>query len=248
MDSHPTDRGQCSRPPALDDLDLIAAADGEAHPDVLSHLAVCEHCAGRAQALTSLQGYLRQRLYRAFCPPTDDLVAYQHGLLAAGRRSALAAHLADCPHCSREMELIARAAHDPPHMLAPLRFARRIVAELLSISPAPGPMSLYGATRGTLSGAQYAYRADNLEITLRVERAVGRPGLLALSGSLATEDEAIAALIGEASASLLYDDSVLAVVPLDELGDFLFEAVERGEYRLALSLGTCEVVVEALTL
>ncbi|HWQ12476.1 MAG TPA: hypothetical protein VNL77_06745 [Roseiflexaceae bacterium] len=248
MDSHRTGSSQCSRPPALDDLDLIAAADGEARPAVLSHLAACPACAARAQALTSLQSYLRQRLYRAFCPPTEDLVAYRHGLLAADRSADLAAHLAECPHCSHEMDLIARAIHDPPQPPVPARPARRIVAEPLSVRSADRSMLLYGAPRGGHGGTQYAYRADNLEITLRVERVVGQPDLLTLAGSLTTEDETIAGLLAESTAYLLCDGVVLTAAPLDELGDFLFEGIERGEYHLALNMGACEVVVESLAL
>lgn len=247
MDSHLTESGQCRRPPALDDLDLIAAADGEARADVLAHLAICDHCAARAQTFSALQTILRQRLFRAFCPSADDLVAYQHNMLSNGRRAAVANHLTECPHCAREMQLIARAAHDPPQPPSPLRFVRRVVAELLTPRTTHALVPLYGAARSPM-GAQFAYRADNLELTLRVERAAGRSGVLVMSGSLTIEDDSIAVPPGGATACLLCDESVMAVAPLDELGGFLFDGVTPGQYSLSLSLGDCEVVVESLAL
>lgn len=97
------------------------------------------------------------------------------------------------------------------------------------------------------AAAQYAYRAENLELTLRVARAVGRPGILAVSGHIALEDDTLEAMLDGATASLLADANVLAVAPLDELGGFFFEAVPPGDYQLSVRLGACEVVVEALS-
>jgi hypothetical protein len=48
--------GQCRRRPSLDDLDLIAAIDGEASEEILAHLRECPHCAERARDLASFNG------------------------------------------------------------------------------------------------------------------------------------------------------------------------------------------------
>jgi hypothetical protein len=248
MESHQAEQSQCSRPPALDDLDLIAAADGEASPDVLGHLAACGYCAGRARSFDGLQGILRQRLFRAFCPPTDDLVSYQYRMLAEPRAAAVAAHIAECPHCQREMRIIERAAGDRPALSAPARAVRRIVAELLSPRQPSALVPLYGAARSFSSGTQYAYRADNLELTLNVARAAGRPGQLVMSGTLATDDDELSERLPGATATLLQNRAVLAVAPLDELGGFLFDDLIPGEYSLSLRFDDCEVVVESLAL
>jgi hypothetical protein len=247
MEIHRLEGKQCSRPPALDELDLIAAADGEAGDDILAHLAACEHCADRAREITAVQGTLRRRLFRLFCPSSDELVAYYHHSLPGSRQAELARHLGKCPHCARELHLIERAADEPAQAVAPLRVLRRMVAELLS-PPVPGGLApLYGAARAT-GGAQYAYRAENLELTLRVARAAGRPGLMVMTGLLSTDDDALGETLNGATACLLADEAVLAVTPLDELGGFCFDEVAPGEYRLSLRLGECEVVVESLAL
>jgi anti-sigma factor RsiW len=99
----------CADPPALTDLELLAAIDGEAAPDVDRHLRSCRHCAARAVALAQLQNGLRARLYRAFCPSSQRLVEYRRGALAYEQRSAIATHVANCPHCARELMIVEQA-------------------------------------------------------------------------------------------------------------------------------------------
>lgn len=107
MQERSTEPGACSQQPALDDLELLAAVDGEAGPDVLAHLNTCPICAARAREFAELQRLLRKRLYRAFCPSSDELAAFQQMMLEGGQQAMIAAHLADCPHCSRELKLLA---------------------------------------------------------------------------------------------------------------------------------------------
>jgi hypothetical protein len=246
MESQKDGGKQCVRPPAVDELDLVAAADGEAGPDVLAHLAACDYCASRARSIASLQQTLQHRLFRAFCPPTDDLLAFYHRTLSEARYAAIASHLDECPHCAREMQLILYAAHEPPQvqMLSP---TRRIVAQLLAPVASAGPHPPHGPLPSANGAAHYAYRADNLELTLRIARTAGRPGILAVSGRLALEDDLLEYEFEGATASLLADANLLAVAPLDEMGGFFFDAVPPGEYQLSVRLGACEVVVEALT-
>lgn len=243
MDRQYDGRNTCSRPPAVDDIDLVAAADGDARPDVLAHLTACDYCASRASEVARIQSALRSRLFRAFCITSDDLIAYYHELLSEPRHAAIAAHLAECPHCARELRLIERAARDTDEIeaLAP----RRILARLLT--PVGGAArALYGAPRAVAS-TQYAYRAENLELTLRVARSVGRPGRIVLAGTLETDDSGLGAALPGATAALLHGETLMALAPLDELGDFVFDDLTPGEYQLLLRLGDCEVVVETLS-
>ena len=99
----------CDEPPALSDLQLIAAIDGEAPPEVVRHLRSCPHCAERADALAQTQQHLRAQLYRAFCPSSQRLVEYRHGALGYEQRAAIATHVANCPHCTRELALVEQA-------------------------------------------------------------------------------------------------------------------------------------------
>src|SRR4026207_988621 len=89
MEVNREDLGACSCPPALDDLDLIAAIDGEASEDVLGHLRDCPCCAERAQDFAQLQELRRRRLYRVLCPSSEELVAYRQGWMEVWRRDEI---------------------------------------------------------------------------------------------------------------------------------------------------------------
>src|SRR5215212_1999203 len=106
MEDRKQDTNGCFQPPELDDLALLAAIDGEASSEVMTHLRACGSCAARAQHFAQLQGLLREQFFRMFCPTTDELVAFHYGSLALGQRGSLEAHVLDCPHCNRELDLL----------------------------------------------------------------------------------------------------------------------------------------------
>jgi anti-sigma factor RsiW len=99
----------CSAPPALGGLALIAAADGEADEATREHLQSCPHCAARVAQIRRLQARLLRRLYRLHCPSSGVLVDYCQGLLDPFQRAAVSHHLALCPHCAAELNLLQRA-------------------------------------------------------------------------------------------------------------------------------------------
>ncbi len=86
--------------------ELIAAADGEASEAVVSHLRQCALCRQRVTTLRNVQQALRYRLYRALCPSTDQLIDYCQGLLSPAQHALVARHIASCPYCSAEIELL----------------------------------------------------------------------------------------------------------------------------------------------
>jgi len=237
----------CIRRPALDDLDLIAAIDGEAEAEILAHLRECPHCAERARDLEAIQQLLRQRLYRVLCPSTADMLAYQQGWLEESRQMQLRAHLDECPHCSGEMRLLAEAANAPPYDIEPVSALRRVVAVALKPRGRPALSPMYGGVRGGALGGQYAYRADSMQLTLDVQRAVGRSGQVVLVGMLLDEDGAAHSLT-HSTASLLHGEWVVTSSTIDELGSFVLEDIAPGNYSLSLRLPDREVVVEALSL
>lgn len=96
----------CSLPEPLDDLVLLAAVDQEASEEVVRHIRECPVCAARAAHFAQLQTQLRARLYRMFCPPSDDLAAFHSHTLPPERRAELALHICACPHCIGELRLL----------------------------------------------------------------------------------------------------------------------------------------------
>ena len=251
----------CSWPVALDDLALIAAIDGEAEPDVMAHLRDCPYCSERARVFENMQGLLRKQLFRMFCPTSEELAAYQQGLLNDGQRALIAEHLKECPHCTREFNLLeqlageALPARSPPpangksahtHNDALPGKLRKIATKLLP-TPANPLAGAYGALRGPSQASQYAYHAENLQLTLGVQRVVSRADRRVIHGALELDDELHNVFSG-ATAHLSDNETLIRTAELDELGNFVLDDLAPGTYQLALRLPDREVVVEALSL
>ena len=251
----------CSWPVALDDLALIAAIDGEAGPDVMAHLRNCPYCSERARVFEEMQGLLRRQLFRMFCPTSEELAAYQQGLLSGDRHTFIAEHLRECPHCTRELNLLEQLSSEtlparsppqtngkvaPPRHDALPRKLRRIAAQLLT-PPAKPLAGAYGALRGPSHASQYAYHAENLQLTLGVQRLVSRADRRVIHGALELENE-LPDLLNGATAHLSRNETLIRTAELDELGNFVLDDLPPGTYQLALHLPDREVIVEALSL
>ncbi len=259
----------CIQGHALDDLELIAAIDGEASSEVMAHLRACRACAKRAQHFAGLQGLLRKRFFRMFCPSTDDLVAFHHGMPSGEQHTSIAAHVADCPHCYRELSLLKQIASDtlagraPPMLdiqstklpeeaeLLPAEPAfseQRLVIAGPSLGHAPGELS--NGSRITQSAgrfAQYAYQAENLQITIDVHPALDQSDRRTLTGVLFLEND-LPPSGCYASAHSVRDNQISYTAELDKLGYFVFPNMIPGPYQLFVHLPDREVVIEAINL
>lgn len=91
--------------PCVSSAAMLAAVDGDADEVTQEFLRTHPHAACEVEMMRQVQGYLRARLYRFFCPSSDLLMEYRLGFLEPDQRAAIAEHLATCPHCARELEL-----------------------------------------------------------------------------------------------------------------------------------------------
>jgi hypothetical protein len=233
----------CASP--IDDLRLLAALDGNADPALLEHLRKCSFCSARARSFASLERTLRDRLFRALCPSSGDLLAFQQRTLSPERYIKIVEHIPDCPYCTRELALLSQLA-----MAAPVdgpRPHQRIVAELYAPRPLAFGQAFYGAQRSTTSSAHYVYRAGNMQLSVSVAQAFGRAGRVVVSGMLMLEGN-LADLPPAGTASLLTAGMIVCSVPIDSAGCFALDDVPVGEHALSLRLHECEIVVESLVL
>ena len=106
---------------------------------------------------------------------------------------------------------------------------------------------LAGALRGPSHTSQYAYNAENLQLTIGVQRVANRADRRVVLGALELDSAPFEGL-GQTTAHLLHNDILIRTAELDELGNFLLDDLSPGIYRLALRLPDREVVVEALSL
>jgi len=236
--------GECSQPPPLDELALIAAADNEATEEITAHLAVCPYCADRAHDLADFQLQLRRRLFRMFCPSSERLVGYARGLLSAHQQAEVAEHIATCPHCTYEFGLISAVSDEA---FAPPLAARRVVAEPLL--PKALAMAAFSRSpqRRPARARQYTYQAGRFHLTINVAHSSDRTAHVAVRGDLLFHGDSSTGFAG-ATVSLLRGERVIGGTRVDAQGNFVFERVLPGTYDLALRLLDREIVVEALSL
>ncbi len=126
--------------------------------------------------------------------------------------------------------------------MRPVEWARRIVAALLA--PPPGP-ALAGL-RGAADPATLTYTAEDLTIAIDTGFEARR-GRADLTGLIYSEGAAAESAMGETgAATLVAPDGTARTAEIDDLGNFAFEGIALGTYRLEVTLGDRLVVIEEL--
>ena len=238
----------CISPPELDDAVLLAYLDGTADKGVRAHLKVCAHCRERAQQLAAFENDLTARLYRAACPAPEKLGEYHLGLLSPLEESAIARHLAGCPHCSQEVAQLDAYLEDLDPSPAPTPIERVgeragvLIARLVG-GGGRGAIGLPGlapalAVRGE-PGDSRVYRAGDAQVVIGVEDDPDRPGQRSIVGM------ALGLAPGQVEAQLWQRGVCVASASVDTLGNFALSGVAPGCYDLILR-GANEIQIHAL--
>lgn len=244
----------CISSPELNEAQLMAFLDGEGDKEVTAHIERCASCRGRAEHLAGLQETLRHRLFRAACPTSLEVGEYHLGVLTPVRAEAVARHIAECPHCAREIAglrgyLSELAPELTPNPLARIadRAADRVtvlVARLAggAADPAsPGVLApAYAGSRGD-DDPPLVYEIDDVQVVIQVEKDRVQPESRSLLGLvIGMGDE------GDVTAHLWRETERVAQVPVDELGNFAFSDLSTGEYDLFLQDAGMEIHIQRL--
>lgn len=233
--------------PELGDAQLLAYLDGEADSEVVEHMEQCAQCRERAKQMALLQGRLTSRLYRLACPSSIDLGEYHLGLLGQEQTGAVALHLAECPHCSREVAQLQAYLADlePDVTLGTLEQVKIVIAELVrgvqglgqlpTLAPAPAYAGLRGEEAGPL-----VYQGDAFQIVFEVQRDAEHRERHALLGLVTGPDlEDLDALLWRAG-------NLVATVPVDQLGNLYIPNLSPGHYELILRGAQVEIQIPSL--
>ena len=277
---------ECTKPGAIRDEELLAYLSGEnVRPFVVQHLAECQRCSSQMAAYRRIELALTSKLYRWDCPPSQVLGEYQLGLLNKELTAAVKNHLAMCVLCTAEVATLTEfLAHDP--LLAertPVQAAspnnnhrsargtkgvvdrlrdqsrasvRRIVATLLP----PQPRFAYQRDIAQATLWPRRYTAEDLSISIHVERGTGRRDTLQLIGLVTRQGEALDVLQGTQVllssqnveipfAETLSGGQVARYTQrIDELGNFVFSSIAPATYTLELQFPESTVVINQLPL
>lgn len=241
----------CTNPPRLGDKELLAYVDGEADHRVISHVEQCSYCSERAECLAHWQTHLTAQLYRHTCPSSLELGEYHLGLLAQDRAMAISQHLDECLHCTSEVTQL----RDYLGALAPsletglLERAkgqvRVLIARLVSggegrsLLAGPALAPAYAGVRGEEAGP-YLYEAEDIQIAIEVQDDAEQPDHKAILGlTLGPEPAGGFAFLWQARQRV-------AVVPVDDLGNFVIPDLAPGSYELILSGPEAEIHIQEL--
>jgi len=262
---------------------LAYLAGENVRPFVVQHLAECQHCSSQMAAYQRVELALTSKLYRWDCPPSQVLGEYQLGLLSKELTAAVKNHLAMCVLCATEVVTLTEfLAHDPllterapvpsvsvqtssPHnnhrsgqgakgvldRLSDRSRAgvRRIVATLLP----PQPRFAYQREISQATLWPRRYSAEDLSISIQVERGTSHRDALQLIGLVTRKGEALGVLqgtpvllsaqeVGISFAGTQYMQSI------DELGNFIFSSIAPATYTLELQFPESTVVINQLPL
>ncbi len=116
---------RCSAAEGVTEEELLAYLDGDADEATKTHIRQCPRCADRVRQYARLQNDLLAALFRGQCPPPQTIGDFHLGTLSRKAQARVAAHLAACAHCARELEelkafLEEGEAKEPVASLAPL--------------------------------------------------------------------------------------------------------------------------------
>lgn len=225
--------------------DLIAFIDGEAPEDVRARIAADPAMRASAAQYAQTQRRLQRNLYRFACPSPQLLGEYDLGLVSVDERTRIAAHVVMCPRCTEELRMfrdfLALQDEAPPNGAGTR--VRRLVANLLSPPPLFSP---HASLRGAEETTTRTYQVAGVTITLDLS-APSPHGRTSLVGLLWRDDDGFAPLIGNVT---LYqaNGSVVGTTEIDEMGNFAFDEIATGMYRLEVMLGDECISIEEIVI
>lgn len=184
---------------------------------------------------------LLKMLYRADCPPSVELGEFQLGLLARARAVWIGQHVAECPHCNRELaELTAFMAQVASQLPAEVteaeqaglveRAAERIkvlVAQLFTPTPGEAAWAVRGDETADAAAMQI-FNVGDIQVSIETQ-----------ADSQQTTSRSVLGLISGADtlgwrAHVWQAEQFVLTVEVDEFGNFTVPSLAPGNYQMIL--------------
>jgi hypothetical protein len=268
---------ECREPGVIRDEELFAYLAGErVRPAVAQHLATCPSCMEQAATYRNMDRTLTSTLYRWNCPPSQVLGDYQFGLLAPNQSTEVRSHVSTCAACTSELAVLSTFLANDPWLEArpavqvaarqnshPVQSAKRALENLRdqSLESARRIAATFVPSQPRLASQRDAasqialwprsYTAEDLNISIQVERGVNRRDALQVIGFVTRKGAALEALDGTpvqllASSSVTGTTEIAHIQKIDDLGNFVFSQIVPATYVLELQLPEGVVVIDQL--
>jgi len=216
---------------------------------------------------------LTSKLYRWDCPSNQVLGEYQLGLLSNKLATAVKMHLSTCMLCAAEVATLSEfLANDPllverppakvtvlPTALTnhrPARGAERVLEQLrersstgvrrivASLVPQQ-PRLAFQRDTGPIGLWPRRYTAEDVSISVQVERGTSRTEALQLIGFVTRLGATLEALQGT-PVLLSSQARTVDTQNIDELGNFVFSSISPATYTLELQFPESTIVIDQL--
>jgi Putative zinc-finger len=192
------------------------------------------------QANQAFKRQLTEMLYRADCPPAIELGDYQFGLLDKLRMAFVRQHVAECPHCSKELVVLdgyltalapqLPQSAEPPGLMA--RATERVRVWVGQLLPSTPNLALRGDDDGT---EPQIYEAGAVQVSIDTQDDPDAPDRKLVLGLVMGAET-----VGW-QAHLWRENQSVASVAIDEFGNFSAAGVQPGLHQLILSGDEAEV-------
>jgi hypothetical protein len=182
---------------------------------------------------------LTRALYRLDCPDAAELGEYELKLLDTARRPAIAQHLQECPHCTRELAQLHRFLVDvaPDLRQGVYNPVKVWIAKLVSQMETGGRMQPAFAVRGGDQPPR-VYEAGDAQIVIEVQ---DEPSPTKTLVGLVLGVDPVGLM-----AHLWRGTDAIDSAEVDEIGNFLLANVEPGEYELVVRGPELEIRLPSL--
>jgi hypothetical protein len=207
----------------------------------MRHVEQCRACREQAADYARLHEALSAGLYRSTCPSTLTIGEFALGVLTPEEQQAVAEHIVDCRQCAAERREFVAFLNDDAEPEPARRFVdtvRRLLARPLAF-PTPALAGL----RGDADPDGGVYVAEGFRVTISVQRATRGARGSVLVGLVEPWTMA-----GDGGRARLYaGDRVVQTQEVDDLGNFVFDAVPAGSYRIEVKLSDVLVTIDTIT-
>jgi hypothetical protein len=171
------------------------------------------------------------------------LLAYQAGLLPRQERSPIKQHLADCLLCQQEVAQLAQISTTSElSLLERLLLTGKQILDALRLPSAPQPaFALLGDEQ-----QQQIYQAGDFQLIISIKKPLSSTNIWQIEGQLLNESDPL--MLYEGEISLLREEERAVTDEIDDLGYFILEDIESGDYQLLLELPTMIIPIDQLTI
>lgn len=226
----------------ITDKHLLAYLDGEAESRIVAQIEGSTELLNRTKELAKLHEKLLTKFYRQMCPDSTELGEFHLGLLSKKQARAIKKHIAECPHCTRELAELQKFMGEEEPTLEPglSEQVRVLVAQLVSgvqkgIAGQTPVFVLRGDEEETI-----IYEVEGIQVALDIQDTVdssSHKSVLGLITGLKRQGY---------QASLLLEGNVIADSQVDAIGNFVLQEVPTGEYDLIIRGPDVEIKITKL--